>query len=935
MAKKESVKQRKKASLPLLPVVIICVLSALIGIGTYYLLNFKNASDSKAHAHKVNQQVADIVNDFFTDVEKQSELLTNNSNQKINHVYTARFLSSNIPPNLTYSEQDYVNRAFLNPTHAKPELTLTNVLQSDSSPSTSNQQTLSLIKPLPSGEYLFVRWSLDPLKQKIKSITSKNTHVALYQKDNLNTEKTIQAFAINEAQGNTLDKLVLNNTDWSIQTTYREAQSAITPFNAGILSGLGILFSSILALVLLNRKRHQNQIQDVPQAAHTQQPVTTALFHDNVSDSVSETANPAPEETPLSSPAQPSIRAAAQSTEKENAHVESQLDSSPQVNEVTKPQEHLLPLDNTNTDESSLIKQDADDSIEITPSNEENDLNNTTDEFAELEASIKSDNQDTKSHTEFKAPVIPEVGELTLSEANDNDINEINTDISNDSNIIEFEGFSTTDDSVKKNQDNITAANHTYDVAALFRTFDIRGHEAHFTAENIDNIAKGLATILITKGQYHIVVGRDVRKSSARISNTIIETFVSLGIRVVDIGIVTTPLMVFAANNSFGCGIIITASHNPEEFNGLKWIINNESPTLEDVKSLKNIVITEEFTSSIGKGSVQSESFNSGYTNAILGDILLADLPTVVIDTMHGATAIVAPDIIEQAGCVVHTINNNVDGNFTSGNPNPTERNRLTDLSNAVINKGADIGIAFDCDGDRLAVINELGEPVSSEQLICIFSKILLETNPASDIAYDIKCSRHVANAITSFGGRPILRPTGSQILRQTIKESPQTIFAGELSGHFIFNDGRLGNYDDAIYSALRLLEWLTQTGMPLSSHLKQISSSVSTDDVYIPTNGFSEPGEKIKQIINHWNTLDSSQQEVHMQTKDVIMTSLDGFRLDFPDGFGIIRTSNTENAFTVRFSADNSDSLIRIKQLYSDLIRIVDAELAESILNI
>lgn len=960
-----------KASLPLLPLLMSLLISAGIGFGVYYWLDYSGSSESKAKANSISQQAANIVDEYFEDIAKQSNKVFLDPDIELAHAYPIVLPASGIPTNLNFSEQDYISRARIDPINTLPEITLSELPDPTDQNKTINTQALSLMKPLSSGEYLLIRWSLNPLKQKLEKITPADIQIELHQEDN---PSSIKALSINSKKSQSLEKLPLKHDTWSVTASYDAPQQFLSPLYAGLATTGGLFFLGLSGLTLQSRRKAasanvQNTLPGMPSQVREptldmDTPTSDTVSMDAVNNTstqdvavdggnvtandalssnadvtvesqvdtnelplepVSETLEPLPEPQTVDPLLQASTDAQTDSTAEKTAQP-NQTDSehdTPALADTELAEEMVFSFDETGADQSGMETPD------IAQEQIDHDLDDEL--LSNLESEIKSDQvADSNAAMEFKAPEIPDVGELKVPTAPHTELHADAANELDDGNVIDFDGFNIP--SAASSKSDIDSLDpEASDISRVFRSFDIRGLTSDLTDTHVEQVAKGLATAFIEKGQYHLVVGRDVRESSERIANTLITTLVNQGLRVVNIGIATTPLMAYAAKNSFGCGIIVTASHSPSDHNGFKWIINNDSPSSDQVAQVKEIVISQNFADPLGQGSVQDQSFDEAYANAINNDIMLADLPNIVIDTMHGATGKLAPDIMERAGCVVTTLHNNMDGNFSSGHPNPTQHERLNLLSQAVVKQGAAVGFAFDCDGDRVAVVDEMGTVVSSEQLLCLFAKILLETNPAADIIYDIKCSRYVANTITDFGGRPILRPTGAHILRSTLKSSEQAVLAGELSGHFMFNDERLGQYDDGIYAALRLLEWLTQTGAPLSIHLASLPKSVSTDDVYLSSESRVAATKQIDAIVSHWQETQQNEQNSY----SAIMTNLDGFRLDFPNGFGILRPSNTSSAITVRFSADDANALAQIKTQMIEFIQPVNADLADQLADI
>ncbi|HEY4712693.1 MAG TPA: phosphomannomutase/phosphoglucomutase, partial [Aquirhabdus sp.] len=443
----------------------------------------------------------------------------------------------------------------------------------------------------------------------------------------------------------------------------------------------------------------------------------------------------------------------------------------------------------------------------------------------------------------------------------------------------------------------------------LFRAYDIRGKVTELTAEWMAPIARAIGSELRARGQIEVVVGFDARTTSEQYAKIMRDGLIESGLHVVDIGMIPTPVMHYAARQLQGNGVMITASHNPAEYNGVKWLMQQQSPLPEDIDAIYNRAEKRIFTE--GKGKLRQQSFVAEYLDEMLNDIILSEDLNVVIDGMNGAMGEIAQQAIETAGCTVTDLDIKPNGAYPHGNPDPCEPNRLSELSQQMIISQADIGFAFDGDGDRMVAVTKDGNVVTSDQMIAIFATMILESKPGADIVFDVKCSRMVSQTITANGGRPIMSRSGNTFIRHAVmSETSKVSFGGEYSGHYFFNDDRGHASDDGLYAALRLMEWLSQRGQSLDEVLRTLPSRVGTPDIYIPldtdlpTNFFADL------------SLDAAMVE------GANLTTIDGVRLDFQDGFGIIRASNTGAFATLRFEAGNESSLQHIRQVFHDLVK-------------
>lgn len=455
----------------------------------------------------------------------------------------------------------------------------------------------------------------------------------------------------------------------------------------------------------------------------------------------------------------------------------------------------------------------------------------------------------------------------------------------------------------------------------IFRAYDIRGKVSDLTAEWMQVISKALGSELRARGQIEVVVGYDARNTSEDYARIMRAGLAECGLQVLDIGRVPTPVMHYAARQHQGNGVMITASHNPAEYNGVKWLMQRQSPLPEDIQKVYERAANKNYIE--GKGKILQQSFTAAYLDEMLNDVVLSEEVHVVIDGMSGVMGKPAQQALEIAGCDVVTLDIEPDGNYPHGNPDPCEPNRLANLVQEIHEHGASIGFAFDGDGDRLVVVDENGTVVSSDQLMAIFAMMILESRPGSDIVFDVKCSRLVSQTITNHGGRPIMSRSGNTFIRhQVMSKEHDVSFGGEFSGHYFFNDGRGHATDDSLYAAMRLLEWLGQRGQSMSELLKTLPVRVGTPDIYLPIDG-DLPADFFEQL-----AADAAQ------VSGATLTTIDGVRLDFSDGFGIIRASNTGAFVTLRFEADNQSAVQRIHGTFFDLLAKHQMSLATKLRN-
>lgn len=481
----------------------------------------------------------------------------------------------------------------------------------------------------------------------------------------------------------------------------------------------------------------------------------------------------------------------------------------------------------------------------------------------------------------------------------------------------------------------------------LFKAYDIRGELRWFTDDFLLSLAIAFAK-LFQQASDSIVIGHDVRKDSDYIAKFLAYACYQAGLTVYWLGQVTTPMMAFMANVYTGNGMMVTASHSEKHINGIKWLVNHESPSQTDILALFDTLseppdLTTEQLQQIEQIVYHINIVNDvflQYQQAIsqsIANIRQKIYPNrqnshtikkIVIDSMNGATARYALDFFSQFGfdCVV--LNNIPDANFPKGNPDPCEQGRLAELSLAVVKEQADIGLAFDGDGDRLMVVDNKGLPLKPDDLLYILAGVAIDEYKNSklqpaEVIFDVKCSHHLPLLIEQRGALPIMEKTGSSLMRKSLQNKTRfSIFAGELSGHFLFNDGYFILHDDAMYAGLRLLNWLNFQQNTLLNIVENLPKNISTPDMYIPIDNAEVGQVFIKKLLNLTKKPFWAIKQRFMIKK---VQTIDGLRLDFQYGFGILRKSNTGNFLTVRFSADNLENLQKVQNVFVDLCHFID----------
>jgi phosphomannomutase/phosphoglucomutase len=444
----------------------------------------------------------------------------------------------------------------------------------------------------------------------------------------------------------------------------------------------------------------------------------------------------------------------------------------------------------------------------------------------------------------------------------------------------------------------------------IFRAYDIRGIAEHqLTEEIVYQIGLAIGSEAVERGQQELVLARDGRASSEAIAEALTRGLRDSGRNVVDIGLVPTPVLYFAAHQlGTQSGVMITGSHNSAEYNGMKIVIGGKTLSGGAIAALKTRI--QERRYSKGKGAYRTEQIDDRYIDYIVNDVAIAQPLKVVIDAGNGATSDIAPRLFQELGCEVVPLYCDVDPTFPHHQPDPSVAENLADLVRAVLEKGADIGIAFDGDGDRVGVVSGSGEILPADRLLMLLAQDVVSRNPGADVIFDVKCSRNLNSVISSYGGRPIMWKSGHSFMKEKMAETG-ALLGGEFSGHIFFNERWFG-FDDGMYAAARLIEILSTTDPNLDAQLALLPNSIGTPEIRL------EVGERAKfELVE--------QLAARARFADGKLTTLDGIRVDFPDGWGLVRASNTTPALTLRFEADSEQALARIKNLFKDQIREID----------
>ncbi len=448
----------------------------------------------------------------------------------------------------------------------------------------------------------------------------------------------------------------------------------------------------------------------------------------------------------------------------------------------------------------------------------------------------------------------------------------------------------------------------------IFREYDIRGIVEHdLTPDVVKKIGQAYATLARKRGVQSVTVGRDGRLTSPVLRNQLIAGLTSAGVDVVDLGLCATPLLYFSL---FHCdvdgGIMITGSHNAAEYNGFKMCVGKEALYGADIQNLRKIFDNEEFAS--GSGTIIERLIIPEYLaflNEQFSSIRANDL-RVVIDCGNGAASLVAKEALEQLGCQVTCLYCDLNGNFPNHHPDPTVVENLVDLVSKVNEVNAHVGIGYDGDADRIGVIDEQGGILWGDRLLLLFARDVLETHPGSTFISEVKASQVFYDDIPQRGGRAIMWKTGHSIIKAKMKEE-KAVLAGEMSGHVFFADRYYG-YDDAIYASCRLIEILVKQQKPLSSLLADVPQTVVTPEIRVDCSD----DQKFQLVAAVTQRLQEIEETQDLQTADLPIRELitiDGIRVRFDQGWGLIRASNTQPALVLRFEATSQKELFQIRQ--------------------
>jgi len=440
----------------------------------------------------------------------------------------------------------------------------------------------------------------------------------------------------------------------------------------------------------------------------------------------------------------------------------------------------------------------------------------------------------------------------------------------------------------------------------VFREYDVRGVVGQdLNNDFVEELGRAIGTYAILRGARTMTLGRDCRLSSQEYSIAMKSGLMSTGLHVIDIGLCATPMLYFAIRHlKTDGGVMITGSHNPPEFNGFKVCVGPDTIYGEDIQELRRIIEKGAYRS--GAGASEFRDIFHAYQDYIYDTVKIKPGLNIVVDAGNGVGGIFSIPLYERFGCRISPLFCDVDGHFPNHFPDPTIPENLSQLIALVKSLKADAGIAFDGDADRIGVVTDKGDVLFGDEVLLLFSRYVLLDKPGATVIGEVKCSQKLFDDIESHGGRPIMWKAGHSLIKSKMKEE-KALLAGEMSGHIFFADRYFG-YDDAIYAAARLLEILSRTGMKLSEILSDIPKTYSTPEIRI------DCPDSIKfQVVNELK--DYFKKSYHI-------IDIDGVRIPFSDGWGLIRSSNTQPVLVLRFEAQTEERLLAIRSLIENALK-------------
>jgi phosphomannomutase/phosphoglucomutase len=448
----------------------------------------------------------------------------------------------------------------------------------------------------------------------------------------------------------------------------------------------------------------------------------------------------------------------------------------------------------------------------------------------------------------------------------------------------------------------------------IFRQYDIRGIvDVDLTPETVEILGKGIGTYFRQKGRRKVALGGDCRLSSPNFAKIIADALNSTGCEVIDLGTIPTPLLYFSVfHKEIESGVMITGSHNPPEYNGFKMMIGEDTLYGEEIQEIYSLIQRKDFIKDEITGK-STYSIGPEYHNYVVNNIKLERKLKVVIDAGNGTAGVVAGPILRELGCDVIELYCDMDGTFPNHHPDPTLPEALTDLIKEVKELKADLGVSFDGDGDRIGIIDDEGNIIWGDKLMILLARHILPDHPGAPIISEVKASKTLYDEIERLGGIPIMWKTGHSLIKKKIKEE-KALLAGEMSGHIFFADRYFG-FDDAIYSAARTLEILSRSDKKISQMLSDLPRTYNTPEIRV----YASDQIKFKIV----------EEVKKMLSEKYPIIDIDGVRANFPDGWALVRASNTQESLVLRYEAETEESLIAIRKEVEKIIESAIKKLA------
>ena len=458
-----------------------------------------------------------------------------------------------------------------------------------------------------------------------------------------------------------------------------------------------------------------------------------------------------------------------------------------------------------------------------------------------------------------------------------------------------------------------TQTEHEPIPASIFRAYDIRGIAGQqLTTQNVKQIGQAIGSEALDQNITSLLVGYDGRLSSPALSAALIEGIQSSGCNVVRIGLVPTPLLYFASyTTDYKSGVMLTASHNPANYNGLKIVFNQTSLAENQIQTIRERIENNQLKT--GNGEFKELNIDSAYIDDICSRIKLSKPLKIVVDCGNAVHGKIAPALFQQLGCDVHPIFCELDGSFPNHHPDPTVPKNLSMLASAVLEKNADIGIGLDGDGDRVGVITNRGKFVDADRLLMLLVKSILPNYKGRTVVFDVKCSSKLGNLIEELGGHPVMHRCGHSLMKQKMQET-DAILGGEFAAHIFISDDWFG-FDDGLYVAARLLKIISESSTPCDELFEQFVTGCGTAEIKVDV-----PEERkfllMERLLNLADFPGAKQ------------ITLDGLRVEYADGWGLVRASNTSPALVLRFEADSQTRLNQIQEQFKTLLLSADKNL-------